>query len=36
MLQIFSTDPYNKIVRKMGKANNSLGSLSDEGDPQTL
>jgi|694.fasta_scaffold143538_1 hypothetical protein len=36
MLHIFSADPYSKIVRKMGKTNNSIGSLSDEGDPQTI
>jgi hypothetical protein len=29
MLHIFSADPYSKIVRKMGKTNNSIGSLSD-------
>lgn len=29
LLQIFSADPYSKILRKMGKTNNSLGSHSD-------
>lgn len=28
MLQFFSADPYHKILRKMGKTNNSIGSLS--------
>jgi hypothetical protein len=36
LLQIFSADPYSKIIRKMGKTNNSVGSLSDEGDAQTI
>lgn len=36
MLQIFSADPYSKIIRKMGKPNNSIGSLSDDADAQTL
>jgi hypothetical protein len=36
MLQIFSADPYNKIMRKMGRTNNSLGSHSEEGEAQTL
>jgi hypothetical protein len=36
MLQIFSADPYSKIVRKMGKTNNSIGSLSDDADAHTL
>jgi len=36
MLQVFSTDPYNKIIRKMGRTNNSLGSGSDEGESQTI
>jgi len=35
MLQIFSADPYNKIIRKIGK-NNSIGSLSEEAEIQTL
>lgn len=30
MLQVFSADPYNKIMRKMGKTHNSLGEISDE------
>lgn len=29
MLQKFSADPYNKIIRKMGKTNYSIGSLSE-------
>ena len=29
MLHSFSADPYNKIIRKIGKTNHSLGSLSD-------
>ena len=29
MLQIFSADPYNKLIRKIGKTNHSVGSLSD-------
>jgi len=36
MLQVFSADPYNKIIRKMGRTNNSLGSGSDEGESQTI
>jgi hypothetical protein len=28
MLNIFSADPLSKIMRKIGKNNNSLGSLS--------
>lgn len=36
MLQVFSSDPYNKIVRKMGKTNNSLGSHSEEADLPTI
>lgn len=36
MLQVFSADPYNKIVRKMGKTNNSLGSHSEEADLPTI
>jgi len=32
MLQKFSVDPYNKIIRKMGKTNYSIGSLSEEGE----
>ncbi len=36
MLHIFSVDPYNKIMRKMGKTNNSIGSLSEEGEQFTL
>jgi hypothetical protein len=31
MLQIFTGDPYQKIIRKIGKNNHSIGSLSDEG-----
>lgn len=31
MLNIFSADPLSKIMRKIGKNNNSLGSLSEEG-----
>ena len=31
MLQRFSADPYNKIMRKMGKTHNSIGSVSEEG-----
>lgn len=29
LLQRFSADPYSKILRKMGKTNNSLGELSE-------
>lgn len=36
MLRKFSADPYNKIIRKIGKANNSVGSLSEEGEQLTL
>jgi hypothetical protein len=36
LLQIFSADPYSKIIRKMGKTNNSVGSLSDDADAQTI
>jgi hypothetical protein len=36
LLQVFSPDPYSKIVRKMAKTNQSVGSLSDDADPQTL
>lgn len=36
MLQIFSADPYNKIIRKIGKTNHSVGSLSDQGERLTL
>ena len=31
MFNIFSADPLSKIMRKIGKNNNSLGSLSEEG-----
>lgn len=36
LLQIFSADPYSKILRKMGRNNNSAGSLSDDDPHQTL
>ena len=36
MLQIFSADPYNKLIRKIGKTNHSHGSLSAEGERVTL
>ena len=29
MLHVFSADPYNKIIRKIGKTNHSAGSISD-------
>jgi hypothetical protein len=29
MLKIFSADPYNKIIRKIGITNNSVGSHSE-------
>lgn len=35
MLQVFSADPYNKIIRKMGKTNKSLGSYSEEMESRT-
>jgi len=36
MLQIFSADLYHKIIRKIGKTNYSVGSLSEEGEKITL
>ena len=36
MLHVFSSDPYQKIIRKIGKTNNSIGSLSEDGEKNTL
>lgn len=36
MLHAFSSDPYQKIIRKIGKTNQSIGSLSEEGEKNTL